>query len=299
MLGWRVALPLEIKLGGKKGIAVETVEAGSEKARAPGKARFVMPGDAVELHGLKAGPGTYEEGGKAFASLLGLALEHKGVLTVVGLSGIYSARQGDVVIGHVLDLGPSNWTIDIRASQPTSLHVNDVPWKVDFGDTAKYVDVGEAVLCKVFKIDEVKRVFLTLSGPGLRKLEGGQVIEVPHTKVAHIAGKRGERLEKIKKWTNCRIYAAANGRVWVDGDLKDMEVAVGAVRLIEAEANLPGLQASLDAYLLKHGHEPAPEAQAAAGFGTTDEARPQEAGPTVAEDEDETKRRESAAKEEE
>jgi len=277
---------------------VESVEVASEGAGAPVKVRFVLPGDAIELNGLKAGPGTYEEGGKAFASLVGLALAHKGVLTVVPLSGVYNARQGDVVIGHVLDLGPSNWTVDIRASQPTSLHVNDVPWKVDFGDTARYVDVGEAVLCKVFKVDEVKRVFLTLSGPGLRKLEGGQVVEVPHTKVAHIAGKRGERLEKIKKWTNCRIYAAANGRVWVDGDLKDMEVAVGAIRLIEREANAPGLSDSLDAYLKEHGREPAPEAQASAGFGTADEAKAQ-VGAAQGEDGEETKRRESAAKEEE
>ncbi len=279
---------------------METVEGANEGLGAPGKVRFVMPGDAIELGGLKAGPGTYEEGGKAFASLVGLALAHKGVLTVVPLSGVYNPRQGDVVIGHVIDLGPSNWTVDIRASQPTSMHVNDVPWKVDFGDTARYVDVGEAILCKVFKVDEVKRVFLTLSGPGLRKLEGGQVIEVPHTKVAHIAGKRGERLEKVKKWTNCRIYAAANGRVWVDGDIKDMEVAVGAVRLIEREANAPGLQASLDAYLKEHGREPAPEAQAATGFGTEGEVRATEAaGAPAEEDEGETKRRESAAKEEE
>lgn len=286
------------KLGGEKGIFVETVEVAKEGAGAPAKVRFVLPGDAIELNGLKAGPGTYEEGGKAFASLVGLALAHKGVVRVVALSGIYSARQGDVVIGNVLDLGPSNWTVDIRASQPTSMHVNDVPWKVDFGDTARYIDVGEAVLCKVFKVDEVKRVFLTLSGPGLRKLEGGQVIEVPHTMVAHIVGRRGERLEKIKKWTNCRIYAAANGRVWVDGDLNDMGVAVGAVRLIEREANAPGLQAALDLYLKEHGREPAPEALAATGFGTADES--QAKAPTaVEEDLEETKRREGAAKEEE
>ncbi len=284
--------------GGEKGICVETVEVASEGASAPAKLRFVLPGDAIELSGLKAGPGTYEEGGKAFASLLGLALAHKGVLTVVPLSGVYSARQGDVVIGNVLDLGPSNWTVDIRGSQPTSMHVNDVPWKVDFGDTARYIDVGEAVLCKVFKVDEVRRVFLTLSGPGLRKLEGGQVIEVAHTKIAHILGRRGERLEKIKKWTNCRIFAAANGRVWVDGDLNDMGVAVGAVRLIEREANAPGLKAALDLYLKEHGREPAPEAQAATGFGTADEAKAQ-AGAAVEEDQEETKRRESAAKEEE
>jgi exosome complex component RRP4 len=151
------------------------------------------------------------------------------------------------------------------------------------------------VMCRVLKVDELKRVFITLSGPGLRKLEGGQVIEVPHPKISRIVGKRGQTLEKLKKWTNCRIFAAANGRVWIDGDLADMKVAVEAIRLIERESDSPTLSAKVDAFLKEHGHEPKPEAAGPAGFGTDDgSAKP----PSQADEEAETKRREAAAEEE-
>ena len=267
----------------------------SEGAARPQKT-VVIPGEEITLGASTAGSGTYTQDGRVFASLLGLKLEHRGVVSVVPLSGVYNARQGDTLIGNCLDTGPSNWTLDVRTSQPCSLHVNDVPWKVDFGDTARYVAVGESVLCRVLKVDELKRVFITLSGAGLRKLEGGQIIEVPHTKVSRIVGPRGATLDKLKKWTNCRIIPAANGRVWIDGDTADEKVAVEALRLIEQEADSPTLSAQVDAFLKEHGHEPPAQAAGATGFGTDDGTS--RAAPDEGDDEAETARREKAAEEE-
>jgi exosome complex component RRP4 len=264
---------------------------------APLKKAVVLPGEEIQVGSANAGPGTYTEGSKVFASILGLAIEYRGQVQVVPLSGVYVPRQGDTVIGNVLDLGPSNWTLDIKTWSPAPMHVNDVPWKVDFGDTARYIDVGETVLCKVLKVDEVKRVFLTLNGPGLRKLEGGEVVEVAHTKVGRVVGKGGATLEKLKRWTNCRIFAASNGRVWVDGELDDMVVAIRAVKLIEREADSPNLTATLDEFLRKHGKEPAPEPERAAGF--EDAAAAPQAGFEEAEDEGAARQREKKAAEEE
>jgi exosome complex component RRP4 len=264
----------------------------------PSKKTVVLPGEEIQIGNLAAGTGTFTENGKTYAQILGLKIEYRGTVSVVPLSGIYAARQGDTIIADVIDLGPSNWTLDLRASQPSSMHVNDVPWKVDFGDTARYIDVGESILCKVLKVDEVKRVFITLNGPGLRKLEGGEVIEIPHTKVGRVVGKGGATLDKLKKWTSCRIIAAANGRVWVDGELADMGVAIAAVRLIEREADSPSLSDAVDAYLKEHGREPKPEAQAAEGFGTDDGSKPPAPSDEAAEAKDALKR-EKAAKEEE
>ncbi len=231
------------------------------KTPEPSAKAVVLPGELIELGTAKAGAGTRTEGDKVFSTILGLKVEHRGVVSVVPLSGVYIPRQGDTVIGQVIDLGPSNWTVDIGTASPSPLHVNDVPWKVDFGDTARYIAVNDTVLCKVLKIDEVRRVFLTLNGPGLRKLEGGQVVRVSYTNVGRVVGKAGATIEKIKRWTNCRIFAARNGRVWVHGEMPDMGVAIAAIRLVDREANSPNLSEQLDAFLKEHGKEPstAPE----------------------------------------
>jgi len=259
----------------------------------------VLPGEEIAVGTATAGQGTYVENGKVFAAIVGLRIEHKGTVSVVPLSGVYTPRMGDTVIGNVLDLGPSNWTVDIKTWVPAPLHVNDVPWKVDFGDTARYIDVGETILCKVLKIDEVRRVFLTLNGPGLRKLEGGEVVEVNHTKVGRIVGKNGATLEKLKKWTNCRIFAAMNGRVWVDGELDEMVVAIAAIKLIEREANAPNLSEVIDAYLREHGKEPKPEEAPAAGFEEAGAEAPAKKGFEDIVDDEESRQREKQAREEE
>jgi exosome complex component RRP4 len=259
----------------------------------------VLPGEEIALGSAAPGTGTYSENGKVYASILGLRIEHRGVVTVVPLSGVYAPRVGDVVIGSILDLGPSNWTVDVKTWVPAPLHVNDVPWKVDFGDTARYIDVGETILCKVLKIDEVRRVFLTLNGPGLRKLEGGEVVEFNHTMVGRVNGRNGATLEKLKKWTNCRIYAAANGRVWVDGELAEMGVAIAAIHLIEREANAPNLSEILDAYLREHGKEPKAEEVPTRGFEEAGAEAPAKTGFEDVPEDDEAKSREKQAREEE
>jgi exosome complex component RRP4 len=266
-------------------------------AAPPQKKAVVLPGDEIALGSATAGFGTYTERGRVFASILGLKVEYRGQIVVVPLSGVYIPRQGDTVIGNVMDLGPSNWTMDVKTWSPAPLHVNDVPWKVDFGDTARYIDVGETVLCKVLKIDEVKRVFLTLNGPGLRKLEGGEVVEIAHTKVGRVIGKGGATLELLKRWTNCRIFAAANGRVWIDGEIEDVVTASKAVKLIEKEADSPHLSSIISEFLRTHCKEPAPAPEQAAGF--EDAGAAPKAGFDEAEDETEAKLREEKANEEE
>src|SRR5690242_34151 len=114
---------------------MSSVQAEAVGGQAPAKKTVVHPGEEIELGSLAAGAGTFSENGKTFASILGLKIEYRGTVSVVPLSGVYNPRQGDTIIADVLDLGPSNWTLDLRASQPSSMHVNDVPWKVDFGDT--------------------------------------------------------------------------------------------------------------------------------------------------------------------
>ena len=61
----------------------------------------------IELGNAKAGHGTRTVGGKVYSNLLGLKIEHRGVVSVVPVSGVYGPRQGDTVIGKVVDLGPA------------------------------------------------------------------------------------------------------------------------------------------------------------------------------------------------
>jgi len=197
---------------------------------------LVLPGDLLDPGTMKPGEGTYVHDGKIFAAMLGIKSVKSNFVNVIPLGGRYIPAPGDMVIGKVIDIGPSNWLVDINSPYPAPLHVNEVPWRVEFGDTARYLSVGDTLLAKVLSVDETKRVQVTMKEQGLRKLQGGQILDISHSKVPRVIGKNGSMIQMIKNYTNCRIFIGQNGRIWVDGNMDDMVHAMRAIKMIEEGA---------------------------------------------------------------
>jgi exosome complex component RRP4 len=216
---------------------------------AGGNREIVIPGDLLDESGLKAGSGAYAENGKVFAAQLGIMSVKSNFVNVIPLGGRYIPATGDSVIGKVIDIGPSNWLIDINSPYPAPLHVNEVPWRVEFGDTSKYLNVGDTLLAKVLMVDETKRVQVTMKEQGLRKLSGGQVIDISYSKVPRVIGKGGSMIQLIKSHTNCRIFIGQNGRIWLDGEIESMVTAIHAIRMIEEGAQESRLTEKVKEYL--------------------------------------------------
>jgi exosome complex component RRP4 len=210
---------------------------------------IVMPGDLLEGDKLKPGAGTYVSDGKIYAALLGIKSVKSNYVNIIPLSGRYIPAVGDSVIGKVEDIGPSNWLIDINSPYPAPLHVNEVPWRVEFGDTARYMNVGDVILAKVLMVDETMRVQVTMKDQGLRKLQGGQIIEISPSKVPRVIGKSGSMIQMIKGYTNCRIFVGQNGRIWLDGEVDNIMHAIKAIQMIEQDAHSYGLTEKVKAFL--------------------------------------------------
>ncbi len=214
-----------------------------------GAREIVVPGDLLAISSKRAGPGTFSEGGKIFAAQLGIKIVRPDSISVVPLSGQYMPMRGDLVVGKIVDVGASNWLVDINSPYPSPLHVNEVPWRVEFGETRKFMSVGDVVLLKVVGVDEVKRVSVSMQDHGLRKLSGGMVIEMSPSKVPRVIGKNGSMIQTLKNMTGCRIYVGQNGRIWIDGELDDMTLAVKAIKIIEDEAHSAGLTEKVKRFL--------------------------------------------------
>ncbi|MBI5001083.1 MAG: RNA-binding protein [Euryarchaeota archaeon] len=201
----------------------------------------VIPGDEIGASGLKSGSGTYRRDGKVFAAQLGIRNVRGDFVNVIPLGGRYIPRSGDSVIGVVVEMGPSNWLVDINSPYPAPMHVSEVPWKVEFGDTARYLTIGDAILAKVLAVDEIKHVQVTMKEHGLRKLAGGQLVEISHSKVPRMIGKGGSMIALLKDATKCRIFVGQNGRVWLDGEQDNMMKATQAIKRIDEASQHFGL----------------------------------------------------------
>lgn len=220
-----------------------------ERRNARQTREIVVPGDILDGSGMKPGENAYVLDGKVRASVMGVRNVFQNTVGVIPLRGCYMPSSGDTVIGVIVDIGPSNWLVDIGAPYPAPLHVNEVPWKVEFGDTSKYLTVGNVVLLKVLSVDESKKIQVTMKDSGLRRIEGGRLVKINHSKVSRVIGKQGSMISLLKNMTDCRITVGQNGMIWVDGDDENADVAAEAIGMIEAKAQAGNLTDKIEKFI--------------------------------------------------
>jgi exosome complex component RRP4 len=214
---------------------------------------LVLPGEEIASQGLKPGPGTYRVGGKVYASVLGLVSPRPPFVQVVPLSGRYIPKPNDVVIGTVTDVQGTFWLLDIGAPRWAPLHMTGTPWKVEIGETEKFLRVGESVVVRVENLDATGRIGVTMLGEGLGKLEGGSIARITPARVPRVVGRGGSMIQTITKHTGAQVAVGQNGRIWIDGDPEAIHRVREALRMIAEDGQRSGLTERVDSYLRSTG----------------------------------------------
>jgi len=216
------------------------------------KREIVIPSQLLgDVKDKKAGRGTFVEKGKIYAEVLGVLNSNSNYVNVVPLKGRYDPIENDFVIGIVEEPMASSWLVNINAAYPALLHVNEVPWDVDFGETERYLNHGDSLMAKVLRVDQEKKLQITLNDRNLYKIKGGQIIEVEPSKVPRIIGKKGSMITLLKKYTKCRIFVGQNGRIWIDGDEAGIKKVTDTIKMIEDESLAYGLTNRIEELLKK------------------------------------------------
>jgi len=214
---------------------------------------IVVPGQELAI-GLDFLPGgaAFREGDKIIASQLGLISIRGKVIKLIPLTGKYFPKVGDVVIGRVIDMNFNGWFVDIGCSYDAALSIRSVQEYVERDDDmTKYYNFNDIVVAKITKITRSKLIDLTTKGPGMMKLIGGNIIKIIPSKVPRAIGKQGSMIDMIKNMTNCKIVVGQNGRVWIQGSVKDTLTATKAIKKVERESHTSGLTDKIKDFLEK------------------------------------------------
>jgi len=216
------------------------------------KREVVIPSQLLgDVKDKKAGRGTFVENNKIYAEILGVLNDNNDFINVVPIKGRYDPFEKDFVIGIVDEPMASSWLVDINAAYPALLHVNEVPWDVEFGETEKYLNRGDCVMAKVLSVDQEKKLQITLKDRNLYKIRGGTMMNVEPSKVPRIIGKKGSMISLLKKYTNCRIFVGQNGRIWIDGEEDGVKKVIKTIKKIEDESLSYGLTNKIEELLKK------------------------------------------------
>jgi exosome complex component RRP4 len=213
---------------------------------------IVIPSQLLgDIKEKKAGKGTFVENGKIYSEIVGVLSDSSQYINVIPLKGRYDPIEKDFVIGIVQEPLQSSWLVDINAAYPALLHVNEVPWDVDYGETKKFLNHGDSIMAKVLQVNREKKLQITLKDRNLYKIKGGYILNVEPSKVPRIIGRKGSMIALLKKYTSCRIFVGQNGRIWIDGNEEGIRKVINVVRMIENEALSFGLTNKIEELLKK------------------------------------------------
>ena len=217
---------------------------------------IVVPGETI-ANGMSflPGKGTYRADERIVAQQLGMVSVDGKVIKLIRLSGAYSPRVNDKVIGRVFDVLMSGWRIDINCPYSAVMMLKEASSSyIEKGsDLTQYFAIDDYVLGKIVNVTSQRLIDLSMKGPGLQKLKGGRVIKVSPQKVPRIIGKDGSMVTLLKKETGCSIVVGQNGLIWMKGEPAQEVLAEKAIRKIEEEAHLPGLTEQMAKFFKEAG----------------------------------------------
>jgi len=204
--------------------------------------RIVVPGELIiEDETCLPGELTEKRDGKIYSLIFGLAEEQNNLIKVIPLSGAYSPRRGNVVIGKVENLLSSGWLIDIGTPDSAFLSVAEVPRYVNKDALDEVLDIGDIVIAKIWSISK-RGIDLSLKSRGLGKVEEGMIFEVNANKVPRIIGKEGSMIKIIKDNTGCNITVGQNGMILIEGEkIEDELYAKKAILHVCDKSYMSGL----------------------------------------------------------
>ncbi|MFW9843333.1 MAG: exosome complex RNA-binding protein Rrp4 [Candidatus Thorarchaeota archaeon] len=244
------------------------------------KREVVVPGQLLAEGRYRPSFGTYDEGGKIYSSLMGLAELRGNTVKVVALEGAYIPKEGDLVIGIIKLVAGNNWKVDIGGPYGASLHANNALRRPYSDDISEYMDMGDVISAEVSAFDRQSGPFLSMKGRGLEVLEGGMILEVSPAKIPRIIGRRGSMINMINDHLRIDSVVGQNGRIWIKSpDIERLRLAIKAFRTIEAQAHTSNLTDRINKMLAEEvaklsGSEPVEESSAEAE--TIDEEEPVE-----------------------
>jgi len=204
--------------------------------------KIVVPGEVLgDVKEKNSGYGTFSEDGKIISKFLGIPKDSSGYLSVVPLSGVYTPRRQDKVIGFVISVEKVGWVVDINSPWTSFLSLSEaVDEFVDLKrtDLRRFYDVGDVIYAQVSDV-RGSDVQLSMKTPITRKLRGGVTVKITPSKVPRLIGKEGSMINTIKEKTKTIIRVGQNGVVWISGE--KINKAIKAVKLIEEKSHIVGL----------------------------------------------------------
>ncbi len=206
--------------------------------------KFVIPGDVIIADDCRPGQNVILEGNKVMSTAIGFSEIEDNLVTVTPLTGLYTPKTDDLVIGKIISHNALSWQVDINSYYSGILTASDIFGK-DYSpsrdDLSLKLNTGDIVLARIANVGS-RDPLITIIGENLGKIDSGELIKISPTKIPRLIGKHSSRIQTIEASTNATITVGQNGLIILKcDDSTGLKKAIATIKMIgitHSNANL-------------------------------------------------------------
>ena len=205
------------------------------------KNQFVIPGDVIVTGDYRPEQNVILEGNKLMSTAIGFSEIKDDLVTVTPLTGLYTPKTDDLVIGKIVSHNALSWQVDINSYYSGILTASDIFGK-DYSpsrdDLSLKLKTGDIVLARIANVNS-RDPLITIIGENLGKIDSGELIKISSTKIPRLTG---SVIQTIEASTNATITVGQNGLIILKCDnstgLKKSIASIKMIGMAQHDANL-------------------------------------------------------------
>ena len=203
--------------------------------------QFVLPGDVIVTGDYKPEQNVILEGNKVMSTAIGFSEIQDGLVTVTPLTGLYTPKTDDLVVGKIVSHNALSFEVDINSYYVGILFASDIFGK-DYSpsrdDLSLKFKTGDIILARIANVNS-RDPLITVVGENLGKINSGELIKISPAKISRLTG---SMIQTIEESTNATITVGQNGLIILKCDdstgLKKAIMSVKMIGTIQYDANI-------------------------------------------------------------
>ena len=203
--------------------------------------QFVLPGDVIVTGDYRPEQNVILEGNRLTSTAIGFSEIKDDLVTVIPLTGLYTPKTDDLVIGKIVSHNALSWEVDINSYYSGILTASDIFGK-DYSpsrdDLSLKLKTGDIILARIANVNS-RDPLITIIGENLGKIDSGELIKISPTKIPRLTG---SMIQTIEASTNATITVGQNGLIILkcnnSTDLKKTIASVKMIDMVQHDANL-------------------------------------------------------------
>jgi len=218
--------------------------------------QFVLPGDIIVTGDYQPEQNVILEGDRLMSTAIGFSEIKDDLVTVTPLTGLYTPKTDDLVVGKIVSHNALSWEVNINSYYPGILTASDIFGK-DYSpsrdDLSLKLNTGDIILARIANVNS-RDPLITITGENLGKIDSGELVKISPAKIPRLTEKNGSMIETIEGSTNATITVGQNGLIVVSCDeTNGLLKALAAIRMVDEQAHLVNLPDKVKKMLESNG----------------------------------------------